>query len=70
MANDVIELLFVLFSRELDSRGIGTHKGTIVDATFVDASKQRNSREENKQVKNGEIPKERSVNRLFAYVSL
>lgn len=35
-----------------------THKGTIVDATFVDAPRQRNSRDENKKIKNGEIPEE------------
>ena len=34
------------------------HTGTIVDATFVDAPRQRNTREENNQIKNGEIPKE------------
>lgn len=42
----------------LEERGIITHKGTIVDATFVDAPRQRNSREENKKIKNGEVPEE------------
>jgi IS5 family transposase len=37
----VIEPLFALFARELETRGIVTHKGTIVDATFVDAPKQQ-----------------------------
>ena len=42
----------------LEERGIITHKGTIVDATFVDAPRQRNSRDENKQIKDGEIPED------------
>jgi len=60
---NVMESLFALFTRELETRGIITHKGTIVDATFVDAPKQRNNREENKQVKNGEIPENWSENK-------
>lgn len=52
----VMESLFALFTRELEVRGIITHKGTIVDATFVDAPKQRDNREENKRVKAGEVP--------------
>jgi IS5 family transposase len=54
----IMEQLFSQFNRMLEERGIVTHKGTIVDATFVDAPRQRNSRDENKQIKNGEIPNE------------
>lgn len=42
----------------LEAQGIITHTGTIVDATFVDAPRQRNSRDENEQIKNNEIPEE------------
>lgn len=59
----IIEPLFTLFARELETRSIVTNKGTIVDATFVDAPKQRNTREENKRVKNGEIPEDWSKNK-------
>ena len=59
----IIEELFALFTRELETKGIVTHKGTIVDATFVDAPKQRNTREENKRVKNGEVPEDWSENK-------
>ena len=38
---DIMEKLFTQFNRMLEERGIITHKGTIVDATFVDASRQR-----------------------------
>ena len=61
----VIEPLFALFTRELETRGIITHKGTIVDATFVDVPKQRNTREENKQVKEGEVPGDWSENKRW-----
>ena len=54
----VIDDLFRLFTRQLESRGIITHAGTIVDATFVDAPRQRNTREENKAIKEGKIPEE------------
>lgn len=54
----ILEQLFVQFNRMLEERRIITHKGTIVDATFVDAPRQRNSRDENKQIKNGEVPEE------------
>lgn len=55
---DVMEELFCLFDKKLESEGFITHKGTIIDATFVDAPKQRNSRDENKKIKEGEIPGE------------
>lgn len=54
----IIENLFSQFNRMLEERGMITHKGTIVDATFVDAPRQRNSRDENKQIKDGKIPEE------------
>lgn len=55
---EAIEKLFCLFDKQLEKEGLITHKGTIVDATFVDAPRQRNSREENKKIKEGEIPEE------------
>lgn len=54
----IMEQLFSQFNQMLEDRGIITHKGTIVDATFVDAPRQRNSRDENRKIKNGEIPEE------------
>ena len=54
----IMEKLFAQFNHLLEERGIITHRGTIVDATFVDAPRQRNTRDENEQVKNGEIPAE------------
>ena len=54
----MIRDIFAMFNSMLASKGIITHTGTIIDATFVDAPRQRNSRDENKQVKNGETPEE------------
>ena len=52
------EKLFCMFDEVLENEGLITHRGTIVDATFVDAPRQRNSRDENKKIKNGKIPEE------------
>ncbi len=54
----VMEELFCLFNEQLENEGLITHKGSIVDATFVDAPRQRNHHDENKKIKNGEIPED------------
>lgn len=50
--------LFERFNEQLERAHIITHTGSIVDATFVEAPRQRNTREENKQIKEGVIPEE------------
>jgi len=45
--------LFGLFRAHLDSLGLSFNEGKIIDATFVEAPRQRNTREENKQIKEG-----------------
>jgi len=52
----VMEELFSCFSLQLEQMGILSNKGTIVDATFVEAPRQRNTRDENKQIKEGKTP--------------
>ena len=52
------EKLFCLFDSKLEEEGLITHKGTIIDASFVDVPRQRNSRDENKKIKEGEIPED------------
>ncbi len=52
------EEFFELFNRQLETEGIITHRGTIVDAAFVDAPRQRNNRRKNQSIKNVEIPEE------------
>ena len=50
--------LFELFREQLETHGVITHKGSLVDATFVDVPRQRNTREENKTIKEGKTPEE------------
>jgi IS5 family transposase len=50
--------LFNKFWKILDEEGINANAGSIVDATFVDKPRQRNSRDENDDIKNGEIPED------------
>ena len=50
------EKLFGLFAQTLISNGIVAKEGSIVDASFVNVPRQRNSREENATIKQGGIP--------------
>jgi len=50
------ERLFNAFSELLSNQGLVAKEGSIVDASFIDAPRQRNSRDENKQIKAGERP--------------
>ena len=52
----VIEKLFTLFQEQLNKAGYYAKKGQIIDASFVEVPRQRNTREENELVKNGETP--------------
>ena len=54
----VIEKLFKKFERLLEEEGILVKEGSIIDATIVEAPKQRNSRQENEQIKQEKIPEE------------
>lgn len=58
----LMEALFIDFDLQLDSRGFKARKGQIVDASFVSAPKQRNSREENAQIKDGKTPERFDAN--------
>lgn len=55
---NVIRELFDLFNEQLESAGLITHTGTIVDATFVEAPRQHNHHDENEDIKQGKIPEE------------
>jgi IS5 family transposase len=55
---NIIDTIFYRFTGQLEKQGIITYSGSIVDATFVDAPKQRNSRDENKTIKEGKTPEE------------
>jgi IS5 family transposase len=53
---NLIKKLFNKFDKFLDKNGFSARKGRIVDASIIAAPKQRNSRQENKNIKNGNIP--------------
>jgi len=46
------------FVQQLEEKGIVTHSESIVDVTLVDVPRQRNTREENKEIKEGKVPEE------------
>ena len=52
----LVEELFALFLNELSRLDLIVNEGKIIDASFVEVPRQRNNREENKQIKEGEIP--------------
>jgi IS5 family transposase len=53
---NLVEVLFAEFHQQLALIGYVAREGQMIDATFVEVPKQRNTREENKQIKAGEIP--------------
>jgi IS5 family transposase len=50
--------LFSLFADLMEDQGVITREGSIVDASFVDVPRQRNSRRENEIIKKGGVPEE------------
>lgn len=56
--NNAVKKLFEKFDEYLNTHGIIAKQGSIVDASFVEVPRQRNTRAENKEIKNGNVPKE------------
>jgi len=54
----LVKKLFGQFDEFLRDSGFAAQKGQIIDASIISAPKQRNSRDENKRIKKGEIPEE------------
>lgn len=53
---EITEELFNLFLGELEKLQLVINEGKIVDASFVEVPRQRNSRDDNKAIKEGKIP--------------
>jgi len=53
---EIIFEIFTLFNEKLQSAALMLKDGVIVDASIVQVPRQRNTREENKQVRQGDIP--------------
>jgi IS5 family transposase len=54
----LVEKLFERFDKHLRGKGFAARKGQIVDASIMPVPVQRNTREENKEIKAGETPEE------------
>ena len=59
----LVKELFEQFDKFLRQNGFAAQKGQIVDASIIAAPKQRNSRDENKQIKEGQVPDDWSENK-------
>jgi IS5 family transposase len=54
--------LFDAFNTHLEVRGIIAREGSIIDASFTEAPRQRNDRGQNQRIKQGERPEEFDTN--------
>ena len=54
--HELLDPLFDLFHAALEAKGMFARKGQMVDATFVEVPRQRNSREDNATIKAGKVP--------------
>jgi transposase, IS5 family len=60
---NLTQKLFDQFDQFLRQNGFSAQKGQIVDASIVAAPKQRNTREENQSIRDGDIPEDWSENK-------
>ena len=52
------DTFFDIFLKKLEESWYITKRGSIVDATFVDVPRQRNTPEEKAKIKEGKVPEE------------
>jgi len=53
---EIVEKMFDMFLKELEKLNLVVNEGKIVDASFVEVPKQRNTKAENKEIKEGKTP--------------
>jgi IS5 family transposase len=53
---NLVDVLFAGFHQQLAEKGYAARAGQMIDATFVEVPRQRNTRAENAQIKAGEVP--------------
>jgi len=58
LGKDGMRELFDIFNEKLLELGLVKREGSLIDATFVEAPRQRNSREDNATIKSGQVPEE------------
>lgn len=54
--HQLVKPMFTRFDLQLEEHGFKARKGQIVDASFVEAPRQRNTRKENEMIKAGKVP--------------
>jgi IS5 family transposase len=54
----LVDILFARFHEQLAAQGYIARAGQMIDATFVEVPRQRNSKEENATIKAGDVPEE------------
>lgn len=53
---ELVDVLFARFHEQLAGQGYMARAGQMIDATFVEVPRQRNTREDNEQIKAGDTP--------------
>ena len=53
---NLVDVLFAGFHQQRAAQGYAVRAGQMIDATFVEVPRQRNTREENAQIKAGAVP--------------
>ena len=53
----LMETLFDAFNADLSRRGYAAHQGSMIDASIVQTPRQRNTRDQNDQIKQGQRPR-------------
>lgn len=61
--HQVLKEAFYLFEKFLCEKGYTPKGGTLIDATFIEVPKQRNTREQNKEIKEGWVPEDFKKNK-------
>lgn len=59
---EIVDLIFGIFLTQIKALGMVLNEGKIIDASFVEVPKQRNTKQENQQLKDGKIPESISQN--------
>jgi IS5 family transposase len=54
--NNIGQKLFNTFNKQLEEQGIITHKGSIIDATFVTVPKRHTTKKDDERLKNSQKP--------------
>lgn len=58
----LIEPMFFIFLKQIEDLGMVLNEGKIIDASFLEVPKHRNTKEENKKIKEGNTPESISKN--------